>query len=182
MAAPTPISALVHSSTLVTVGICLLLKYRVAYSLVSLVSIASLLVASMTASIESDMKQVVALSTMRQIRLVALRLSLGHLSLAWLHLVTHGFFKRLMFVSIGNLIHQANSSQHKAVLTSKDKLEWHSNSSILLLTATALSLVGQGYTVGFLSKDLLLEVLGLQLVLGLVVSLLVTVGLTLSLS
>lgn len=117
IAAPTPVSALVHSSTLVTAGVYVLLRLvnfldfkYIAWILGAFGSV-TILIARVSAFLESDIKKIVALSTLRQLGVIILSLSLGQISLAFFHLIVHAFFKALLFVATGNLIHNSNDYQ-----------------------------------------------------------------------
>lgn len=110
MAAPTPVSALVHSSTLVTAGVYVLFRYfLVVQGLVEFLLIASsictLLIAGLGASFESDLKKIVALSTLRQLGVMLFRLSLGLADICFFHLITHAYFKALIFLCVGTIIY-----------------------------------------------------------------------------
>jgi NADH-ubiquinone oxidoreductase chain 5 len=175
MAAPTPISALVHSSTLVAAGVILLFKF----SLVSenttllLTTRATLSVASLSAIRETDMKKVVALRTMRQMALMRMTLALGLHRLAFLHLATHAIFKRLMFISVGDIMHHSQRAQHKNLLRRGRA------SSTTTLQVSCLALTGLGFTSGFVRKDLIVEKLeGVRRIL-LLFSNVFSIGLTL---
>ena len=116
IAAPTPVSSLVHSSTLVTAGLFLLihLKGFLVLSLFSYFSIlfaVSLLSASFFALFTRDLKALVAFSTLSQLSLVFLFLTLGLISLAVLHITLHALFKRSLFLAVGTHIAHSRSSQ-----------------------------------------------------------------------
>ncbi|MCP4061980.1 MAG: hypothetical protein GY740_01620 [Gammaproteobacteria bacterium] len=153
MAAPTPISALVHSSTLVAAGILVLYKYSLclSYSVVRVVALSTMFVARLLALIERDMKKVVAYRTMSQIRIIILTIGTGHLLVSLVHLVAHAVFKRLMFLRVGEVLHSSRGAQHINSFLSRSKR------AISLLTVRVLSLVGSLFLLGFYSKDLAIE-------------------------
>ena len=161
MAAPTPVSALVHSSTLVTAGVYLLIRFYPFLAgfqgfCVGLLLIArgTLLMAGLAANLETDLKKVIALSTLSQLGVIILSLGLGFPGLALFHLYTHALFKALLFLCAGAIIH--NSLNRQDLRTMGD------GCSQLPLTATCmclanLALCGAPFIRGFYSKDLILE-------------------------
>merc|ERR1719290_882011 len=109
--APTPVSALVHSSTLVTAGVYLLLRFFPSSSTLLIhVGIFTTLIAGLAAALECDTKKIVALSTLSQLGLIITSLGLGARSLCFAHLNTHASFKALLFLAIGTYIHSIYGS------------------------------------------------------------------------
>lgn len=109
MAAPTPVSALVHSSTLVTAGVFLLyqkfFKKSIFFNLFLLcISMTTLTISSISALGIFDLKKIIALSTLSQIGLILLSISLQNYSLAIFHILTHACFKSLLFIMAGYLL------------------------------------------------------------------------------
>ena len=159
MAAPTPVSSLVHSSTLVTAGVYLIIRFN--YMLMApinkyifLIGCFTITIASLSAFFERDIKKIIALSTLRQLGLIITAIGLNLASLAFFHLLTHAYFKAIIFITVGNLIH-LNSSLQDFRLTSV-------NSSILgptlsFIIVANLRLIGVPYMGGFYSKDLILD-------------------------
>ena len=116
MSAPTPVSSLVHSSTLVTAGLFLLLFQSRSPSSPSsrvflTLSILTLIVSSLQACSTSDLKALIAYSTLSQLSLIFLFLYFNLCSLAYLHICLHAFFKRALFLRAGSFIHQIKRSQ-----------------------------------------------------------------------
>merc|ERR1712168_631462 len=110
--APTPVSALVHSSTLVTAGVYLLYRFIPHNSHFLLFSgVLTTVIAGMAALVEADLKKVVALSTLSQLGLIVTSLGLGQRRLAFLHLNLHASYKSLLFLAVGSLIHNLYGSQ-----------------------------------------------------------------------
>ena len=111
IAAPTPVSSLVHSSTLVTAGVFLLFRhlrdliYSRFYSVLLFIGLRTITIARIAALNEKDMKKIVALSTLRQLGLIVLRLGSGWIFISFFHLIIHAFFKAIIFIRVGNLIH-----------------------------------------------------------------------------
>ena len=113
MAAPTPVSSLVHSSTLVTAGVYLLyrrygglLEGRRAASGLGYVRLVTLTISGGAALVEVDFKKVVALSTLSQLRIIMFCLSIGLPAIAFFHLISHAIFKSLLFLCVGVVIHE----------------------------------------------------------------------------
>lgn len=118
MAAPTPVSALVHSSTLVTAGVFLFIRF---FPFVSsfhgfrssllFVSVLTMLIAGIGANYEFDLKKVIALSTLSQLGVMMASLGLGAPYLALFHLYTHALFKAMLFLCAGGIIHNNRDIQ-----------------------------------------------------------------------
>jgi NADH-ubiquinone oxidoreductase chain 5 len=156
MAAPTPVSALVHSSTLVTAGVWLLIRFRqkrvyLSYSLLVLGGI-TLLLARMAALIEVDGKKVVALSTLRQLGLMFIAISLGNNIICLFHLLIHAFAKANLFLIVGNFLHMRFSQQdYRQLSTGVEK-----RAVFLVIFVSVLRLRGIVFSRGFFSKDSIL--------------------------
>lgn len=121
MAAPTPVSALVHSSTLVTAGIYLLLRtsnvfnYPLSASLSNLGGL-TILLARLRALKETDGKKIVALSTLSQLGVIITGFRFNNPRIIFFHLLVHAFFKALLFISTGFVIHNFNNYQNLRVI------------------------------------------------------------------
>ena len=160
MAAPTPVSSLVHSSTLVTAGVYLVYRFyfcflaRETLPFLALISGVTLLVSSFTAVFESDLKKIIALSTLSQLALIFLIMSLGQKIISFLHLNTHAFFKSLLFMVRGDIIHSLLGWQdlRKAGAVDPQKI-----GQLAVCFAANSSLMGLPFMRGFSSKDLFLE-------------------------
>jgi len=159
IAAPTPVSALVHSSTLVTAGIVLLIKYinrRIIFNLFLLsIGLLTILIAGLAAIEEKDFKKLVALSTLSQLGFIFVRLRINLIILTLFHLVSHAFFKSLLFISVGRILHNEKRQQD-----GRSYFHVFSSSPFLglILQICLLSLRGIFFLRGFFSKDLLLEI------------------------
>nr|WIL79881.1 NADH dehydrogenase subunit 5 [Tillus discoidalis]WIL79907.1 NADH dehydrogenase subunit 5 [Opilo sinensis] len=164
MAAPTPVSSLVHSSTLVTAGVYLLIRFN--YSLTSEMMYFLLFISSLTmfmsglgANFEFDLKKIIALSTLSQLGLMLSILSLGEYKLAFFHLLIHALFKALLFMCAGNIIHSLNNCQDIRYM---GNLVSFMPLTCTFLNISNLSLCGLPFMSGFYSKDLILEVMSLN--------------------
>jgi len=153
MRAPTPIRALVHSSTLVTAGIWVLVRLiqntTINVSMCLWLGIITLIVASLGALIELDTKKIVALSTLRQLGLMFIGISLGNLVLSLFHILTHGLAKANLFLGVGNVLHLNHSEQDSRKISS------HRLSRITLLRVIVrvIRLRGLLFMRGYFSKE-----------------------------
>nr|YP_009019488.1 NADH dehydrogenase subunit 5 [Amphiascoides atopus]AHB52771.1 NADH dehydrogenase subunit 5 [Amphiascoides atopus] len=160
MAAPTPVSALVHSSTLVTAGIYLLFRFQPALSelnlacLVMIMGSATMFMAGISAMFEMDMKKIVALSTLSQLGVMMTTLGAGMPVTAFLHLLAHAFFKALLFISVGSMIHLSSDYQDLRKVGTAIHL---CPLTLSLCVLANLSLCGLPFCSGFYSKDLCIE-------------------------
>jgi len=117
MVAPTPISALVHSSTLVTAGLYLYIRFRVFFEnflfnfILLFLSTLTILISGVRARMEVDLKKIIAFSTLRQLGLIIGILSLGFYKLGFFHLLIHSLFKSLIFLCIGRIIQNIQNFQ-----------------------------------------------------------------------
>src|SRR3982751_667902 len=108
IAAPTPVSSLVHSSTLVTAGVYLLIRFHELIqvnSFLLLFSVITIFISGVGANFEIDLKKIIALSTLSQLGVIIIILSLGIYELSYFHLITHALFKSLLFLCAGVYIH-----------------------------------------------------------------------------
>nr|YP_010373831.1 NADH dehydrogenase subunit 5 [Arocatus melanocephalus]UPI55358.1 NADH dehydrogenase subunit 5 [Arocatus melanocephalus] len=164
MAAPTPVSALVHSSTLVTAGVYLLIRFNNLLflfdsSLFLLISVLTMFMSGLSACFEYDIKKIIALSTLSQLGLMMSILFLGYPILSFFHLLSHAFFKALLFLCAGLIIHCVNDSQDIRYMGGVIKM--------LPFTVTCFgisnfSLCGLPFLSGFYSKDMILEFMSLN--------------------
>nr|QBZ37556.1 NADH dehydrogenase subunit 5 [Ceruchus minor] len=160
MAAPTPVSSLVHSSTLVTAGVYLLIRFNFALSqnlmlFILFISSMTMFMAGLGANFEYDLKKIIALSTLSQLGLMMSVLSLGGYYLAFFHLLTHALFKALLFMCAGCIIHNLGGCQDIRFMGG---LVNHMPLTCCFFTISNMSLCGLPFLSGFYSKDLILEV------------------------
>nr|YP_010688270.1 NADH dehydrogenase subunit 5 [Layahima elegans]WBR65477.1 NADH dehydrogenase subunit 5 [Layahima elegans] len=165
MAAPTPVSALVHSSTLVTAGVYLLIRFNLLFintylsKLLLLLSVLTMFMAGLGANYEFDLKKIIALSTLSQLGLMMSILSMGYADLAFFHLLTHALFKALLFMCAGSIIHSMKNTQDIRLMGGLVNM--------MPLTCTCfnianLALCGMPFLAGFYSKDLILEIVSMS--------------------
>ncbi|MBY0379946.1 MAG: NADH dehydrogenase subunit 5 [Burkholderiales bacterium] len=161
MAAPTPVSSLVHSSTLVTAGVYLLIRLNYLLSSASFLwiltrlGLLTIIIAGLRAVGELDMKKVIALSTLSQLGIIFITLGLGLPSLAFFHLISHAYFKAMLFMCAGAIIHSLKDYQDLRILGGR--LTGLPYAARIFLVAN-LRLCGIPFISGFFSKDLILEV------------------------
>lgn len=162
IAAPTPVSSLVHSSTLVTAGVYLLIRFFPLFNnenlmlFLLLVSCLTIFISGLGANFEFDLKKIIALSTLSQLGLIIGVLSLGITNICFFHLIRHAIFKALLFICAGFIIHNLNNYQDIRYMGNLNK-------QIPLISvffnASNLSLCGIPFLSGFYSKDLILEII-----------------------
>nr|YP_010318381.1 NADH dehydrogenase subunit 5 [Amalda mucronata]ULC82874.1 NADH dehydrogenase subunit 5 [Amalda mucronata] len=161
MAAPTPVSALVHSSTLVTAGVFLVIRFFPFLNsipnfktILLFISVITLLMAGIGANYENDLKKIIALSTLSQLGVMMMSLGMNMPYLALFHLYTHALFKALLFLCAGMIIHNSSNTQdirHMGLIFSQAPL------TVACMNVANLSLCGAPFLSGFYSKDLILE-------------------------
>nr|ALO76848.1 NADH deshydrogenase subunit 5 [Adoretus sp. ADO01] len=164
MAAPTPVSSLVHSSTLVTAGVYLLIRFNFALSFelmmfLLFIGTMTMFMAGIGANYELDLKKIIALSTLSQLGLMMSILALGEYHLAFFHLLTHALFKALLFMCAGCMIHNMGNMQDIRYMGGLIK---HLPLTCSYFIISNLSLCGLPFLAGFYSKDLILEVLSMS--------------------
>nr|YP_009654843.1 NADH dehydrogenase subunit 5 [Placosternum urus]QCI09410.1 NADH dehydrogenase subunit 5 [Placosternum urus] len=159
MAAPTPVSALVHSSTLVTAGVYLLIRFNnlfMSYNLdiILMMSCLTMFMSGLAANFEYDLKKIIALSTLSQLGLMMSILFMGYFYVSYMHMLTHAFFKALMFLCAGLIIHCMNDNQDIRYM---GNLVYSLPFTCSCFCISNLSLCGFPFLSGFYSKDLVLE-------------------------
>nr|UXW88411.1 NADH dehydrogenase subunit 5 [Afissula kambaitana] len=163
MAAPTPVSALVHSSTLVTAGVYLLIRFNLLLENFSFfllfIGLMTMFMAGIGANFEYDLKKIIALSTLSQLGLMISVLALGGWMLAFFHLLVHALFKALLFMCAGNMIHNLLNCQDIRYMGCLMKFM---PLTISYFNISNLSLCGLPFFSGFYSKDLVIEFLSMS--------------------
>ena len=160
MAGPTPVSALIHAATMVTAGVYLIARMKGVYDLapmaqfaVAIIGLVTLLISSFTALTQTDIKRILAYSTMSQIGYMFMALGVGAWSAAVFHLMTHAFFKALLFLASGSVIlalHHEQDIYKMGGLWRKLPIPFAS------MLIGSLALVALPLTSGFASKDAIL--------------------------
>nr|YP_010157545.1 NADH dehydrogenase subunit 5 [Pasiphila chloerata]QRG01693.1 NADH dehydrogenase subunit 5 [Pasiphila chloerata] len=162
MAAPTPVSSLVHSSTLVTAGVYLLIRFNYLLldtfflKMLLLLSSLTMFMAGISANYEFDLKKIIALSTLSQLGLMMSILSMGMPILAFFHLLTHAMFKALLFMCAGVIIHMMNDMQDIRFMGG---ISLFIPMTCLCMNISNMALCGIPFLSGFYSKDLILEIM-----------------------
>nr|YP_010042996.1 NADH dehydrogenase subunit 5 [Eretes sticticus]QPC56729.1 NADH dehydrogenase subunit 5 [Eretes sticticus] len=164
MAAPTPVSALVHSSTLVTAGVYLLIRFNLILNenlslYLLFIGVLTMFMAGLGANFEFDLKKIIALSTLSQLGLMMSILALGESKLAFFHLLTHAMFKALLFMCAGCVIHNLKDTQDIRYM---GNLMIHMPLTCACMNISNLALCGMPFLAGFYSKDLILEIVSMS--------------------
>jgi len=162
IAAPTPVSALVHSSTLVTAGVYLLIRINILLvgtnmsTVLIVIGAFTIFIAGCAAILEIDIKKVIALSTLSQLGIIIIIIGAGAPVLAYFHLLSHAFFKAILFICAGIIIHNIKDYQDiRKIGISKNFIPIVS--SVILIAN--ISLCGLPFLRGFYSKDIILELI-----------------------
>ena len=163
IAAPTPVSALVHSSTLVTAGVYIIIRNLrflnisdISIELLIIFRIITVFISGFVAIFENDLKKIIAYSTIRQLRVIIIRLCLGNYIFGVFHLLTHAIFKSLLFIVAGRFIHMRRNNQDIRFLGGKCLMSLR---ICVCFNIASFSLCGFPFLSGFYSKDLIFELL-----------------------
>lgn len=162
MAAPTPVSALVHSSTLVTAGVYLLIRFNIYLimrefrKVLIILSVFTIFMSGLIANFEFDLKKIIALSTLRQLGLIIMILRVGFPILSYYHLLTHAIFKSLLFIRAGVIIHRIINNQDIRMIGGLNEFIPF---TMFRFNLTLLALCGFPFMSGFYSKDIIIEII-----------------------
>jgi len=162
MEGPTPVSALIHAATMVTAGVFLIVRtsplFEYTPSILSLVAIIGACTAFFAATVgllQNDLKRVIAYSTCSQLGYMIFACGLSNYSVGVFHLVNHAFFKALLFLGAGSIIHAVADEQDMRKMGGLKKLVPFTYSMMVI---GSLALIGFPFLTGFYSKDVILEV------------------------
>ena len=162
MEGPTPVSALIHAATMVTAGVYLVIRANeifvivpeVGYFIACLGAFVAIGAASM-ALVATNIKKIIAFSTLSQLGYMFVAAGLGAYWVALFHLGTHAFFKSVLFLGAGNVMHATNDEIN---IKNMGGLHKHMKSTSIIMTVASVALAGIFPLSGFFSKDLILEV------------------------
>jgi NADH-quinone oxidoreductase subunit L len=157
MEGPTPVSALIHAATMVTAGVYMVarssaiyLKAPMALEMVAVIGLATAFFSAMIGLVQNDIKKVFAYSTVSQLGYMFLGLGTGAFAAGIFHLVTHAFFKALLFLGAGSVIHALSGEQD---LRKMGGLMKKTPVTFVVLLCASVSIAGVPFTAGFFSKD-----------------------------
>jgi NADH-quinone oxidoreductase subunit L len=160
MAGPTPVSALIHAATMVTAGVYMVARSAelfvhsgIAMNVVTIIGLATAVMAATIGLVQNDIKKVYAYSTVSQLGYMFLACGVGAFAFGIWHVLTHAFFKALLFLGAGSVIHALSGEQN---LQHMGGLRKETPITFLTLMAAALAISGFPFTSGYFSKDAIL--------------------------
>jgi NADH-ubiquinone oxidoreductase chain 5 len=161
MEGPTPVSALIHAATMVTAGVFLIIRCSHLFSaspatctFMAFIGILTAVVSGTIGLLQYDIKKIIAYSTCSQLGYMVFGCGLYHFSISFFHLINHAFFKALLFLSAGAIIHALNDEQDIRKMGGLVNVLPFVYTVVLI---GSLALMGVPFLTGFYSKDLLLE-------------------------
>jgi NADH-ubiquinone oxidoreductase chain 5 len=163
MEGPTPVSALIHAATMVTAGVFLIIRLSPLFEQTPFILLIIVLFGSLTAFFTStigltqnDLKKVIAYSTCSQLGYMVMICGFSQYNSGLFHLVNHGFFKALLFLSAGSIIHALGDEQDVRKMGSMKII---TPLTYICIFIGSISLMGLPFLTGFYSKDLILELI-----------------------
>ena len=166
MAGPTPVSALIHAATMVTAGIYMVVRSNILYSLapftlhfIAAIGTATAVLAAVIAMAQTDIKKILAYSTVSQLGYMFVALGVGAYSTALFHVTTHAFFKALLFLAAGSVIHAMSGEQD---INKMGGLRKKLPLTFLVFLIGTLAISGFPPFAGFFSKDEILSKIWMQ--------------------
>jgi NADH-ubiquinone oxidoreductase chain 5 len=161
MEGPTPVSALIHAATMVTAGIFLIIRCSILFesssfvlSFITFIGVFTAFFASTIGLFQHDIKKVIAYSTCSQLGYMIFICGISQYHASIFHLINHAFFKALLFLSAGSIIHSLSGEQDMRKMGGLIKLLPFTYSSLLI---GSFALIGFPFLSGFYSKDFILE-------------------------
>jgi NADH-ubiquinone oxidoreductase chain 5 len=161
MEGPTPVSALIHAATMVTAGVYLLIRISFLFEflpdllyIIAIIGAFTSFFSATIALVQMDIKKLIAYSTCSQLGYMVFACGMSFYNLSLFHLFNHAFFKALLFLSAGSIIHSLSNEQDLRKMGGLLKILPNSYISILI---ASLSLAGFPFLSGFFSKDLIIE-------------------------
>lgn len=162
MEGPTPVSALIHAATMVTAGVFLIIRCsnilehapRILY-LVAIWGGITALISGTIGTVQNDIKKIIAYSTCSQLGYMVLACGLSYYNVGFFHLFNHAFFKALLFLSAGSVIHLMSNEQDIRRMGGLGSLSPFIYVNVLI---GSLALAGFPFLAGFYSKDLVIEI------------------------
>jgi len=162
MEGPTPVSALLHAATLVTAGLYLIVRFspliefsNIALICITIIGALTAFFAATAGLLQNDIKRVIAFSTCSQLGYMLFACGISNYNIGLFHLMNHAFFKALLFLSAGSIIHAMSDEQDIRKLGGLIKSLPFTYSMMLI---GSLSLLGFPFLTGFYSKDAILEI------------------------